>query len=203
MELHSQLEQEFGLFDQNIYNNFVSQQRCLQVGKLVRVHAFVAELSTLLLVGRDTCTVVAKTGVDNALCVAPSLRSASPSRRLGNSWDKTVTRIHKKIPYFCEWKQKQGNFINIVKWAIALGCGAEWQLQCCRPWWLQAVWMAVPMVLWLLCNGNSDPTVIHGCLHSSRSVPTGTMGKEGQGLKKTLTHHISIKPTHASPRTHT
>lgn len=48
-----------------------------------------------------------------------------------------------------------------------------------------------------LCNWNSDPTVIHGCLHSSRSVPTGTMGKEGQGLKKTLTHRISAKPTHA------
>ncbi len=53
-----------------------------------------------------------------------------------------------------------------------------------------------------LCNRNSDPTVIHGCLHSSRSVPTGTMGKEGQGLKKTLTHHISTKPTHASLKTH-
>lgn len=54
-----------------------------------------------------------------------------------------------------------------------------------------------------LCDGNSDPTVIRGCLHSSRSVPTGTMGKEGQGLKKTLTQHISTKQTHTSPRTHT
>lgn len=50
-----------------------------------------------------------------------------------------------------------------------------------------------------LRNWNSDPTVIHGCLHSNRLVPTETMGKEGQGLKETLTENTSTKPTHAFP----
>lgn len=95
--------------------------------------------------------------------------------------------------------------INILYWVSALGS---------QP--LPFNWVAVPVLETLmisscvngcshgfvaLCNWNSDPTVIHGCLHSSRSVPTGTVGKEGQGLKKTLTHCIFTKSTHASPRT--
>lgn len=70
------------------------------------------------------------------------------------------------------------------------------------------IWLAVPLLKTLMIRGcvndcshgfvalrnwNSDPTVIHGCLHSNRLVPTETMGKEGQGLKETLTEKYLYK----------
>lgn len=68
-------------------------------GKAGEGYRYLSLRSRILLVGRDTCTVIATTGENNARSFAPSLRSVFPSQQLGNSWDKTVTKINKNSTF--------------------------------------------------------------------------------------------------------